>query len=160
MAYPPWFPRVIFIFFTLFIFKEYSQYSLLAMTPAVTFKLKLLIIYIFFHMKQVAQLKRNKIWLQNWMLWRDWSLIMSWSLSAAVASAVSQWYDAMERTLRHRGCGINCKCRGIVRNDIWCEKNANLWNYGICQDILKRATSKRLRSCQKLAFRDKLALRY
>ena len=31
-----------------------------------------------------------------------------------------------------------------------------MWNYGICQDILKRATSKRP-TCQKLAFRDKLS---
>ena len=28
--------------------------------------------------------------------------------------------DATERTLRRRGCGlINCKCGGIVRNQIW-----------------------------------------
>ena len=28
--------------------------------------------------------------------------------------------DATERTLRRRGCGlINCKCREIVRNEIW-----------------------------------------
>ena len=53
---------------------------------------------------------------------------------------------------------IHYKCGGIVRNEIW-EWGVNLWNYGICQDILKRATSKRP-TCQKLAFQDKLSLRY
>ena len=38
------------------------------------------------------------------------------------------------------------------------EEGVNLGNYGICQDILKRAISKRP-TCQKLAFRDKLSFR-
>ena len=54
---------------------------------------------------------------------------------------------------------INCKCGGIVRNDIWWEQGVNLWNYEICQDNLKRATSKRP-TCQTLAFRGKLSLRH
>ena len=48
----------------------------------------------------------------------------------------------MERTLWRRSWRTDCG--GIVRNEIW--------NYGICQDILKTATSKRP-TCQKLAFR-------
>ena len=55
---------------------------------------------------------------------------------------------------------IKCKCGGIVKNEIWYMKyGVNLCNFAICQDILKRAISKRPTS-QKLAFRDKLSLRY
>ena len=32
---------------------------------------------------------------------------------------VDQKQDATERTLRRRCCGTNCKCGGIVRNQIW-----------------------------------------
>ena len=42
-------------------------------------------------MKQTPQVKINRIWLQNWMLWWVWSLtLMSWSWLAAVVVVVSQ----------------------------------------------------------------------